>query len=521
VMSDFHAAPRPWEIHRPASAVFKTEWPDFTVCETPAEYRPRNPAESVLYRVLAAELENFLDRQRLRDRHVPRFVERELRSFLDCGVMARGFLRIHCDACRLDRLVPFSCKCRGFCPCCCGRRMADTAAHLVDRVFPEVPVRQWVLSLPFALRYRLAYDSSLLGEVLRIFVRAVFASIRRRAGIPASDRRARCGAVSFVQRFGDALRLNPHIHSLVLDGIYIVNEKGEVVFRHVAPPSDAEVARVADRVHRSVARLLERKGLGPEAAPEEADMLGREEPLLAELYGASISGRVATGPRAGRRVTKVGDEFDVESQTMDSGSCCASVAGYSIHAGVRIAAHDRVRLERLASYAGRPPLATERLSLLPDGRLLYRLKRRWRDGTSHVIFEPGELVEKLAALVPPPRFNLVRYHGILAPSAAWRPLVVPEPPACDGTAHRDCPAVADPANAKNKGDNRPRNYSWAQLLKRVFEIDVLKCPRCGSRMRILAAINPPEAIHRILDCLGLPTRPPPIAAASTAAPYFS
>jgi len=136
-----------------------------------------------------------------------------------------------------------------------------------------------------------------------------------------------------------------------------------------------------------------------------------------------------------------------------------------------------------------------------------------------VIFEPGELVEKLAALVPPPRFNLVRYHGILAPSAAWRPLVVHEPPACDATAHRDCPAVADPANAKNKGDHRHRNYSWAQLLKRVFEIDVLKCPRCGGRMRILAAINPPETIHKILDCLGLPTRPPPIAAASPADPY--
>jgi hypothetical protein len=66
--------------------------------------------------------------------------------------------------------------------------------------------------------------------------------------------------------------------------------------------------------------------------------------------------------------------------------------------------------------------------LLPDGRLLYRLKRRWRDGTTHMIFEPLELVEKLAALVPPPRFNLVRYHGILAPSAAWRPLVIPSEP---------------------------------------------------------------------------------------------
>jgi hypothetical protein len=84
--------------------------------------------------------------------------------------------------------------------------MADTAAHLVDRVFPEVPVRRWVLSLPFALRYRLAYDASLVRDVLQIFVRTVFASIRRRAGIPASNRQARCGAVSFVQRFGDALR---------------------------------------------------------------------------------------------------------------------------------------------------------------------------------------------------------------------------------------------------------------------------------------------------------------------------
>ena len=90
--------------------------------------------------------------------------------------------------------------------------MADTAAHLVDHVFPEVPVRQWVLSVPFALRYRLAYDSSLVSDVLQIFVRTVFASIRRRAGIAASNRKARCGAVGFIQRFSDALNLDPHIH---------------------------------------------------------------------------------------------------------------------------------------------------------------------------------------------------------------------------------------------------------------------------------------------------------------------
>jgi len=180
--------------------------PGLTICESVGAYVPRNPEATVLYGVVSGHLESFLARQRERDRLVPRFVERELRAFLDCGILARGFVRVYCPACRKDRVVPFSCKGRAVCPSCGGRRMADTAAHLVDRVFPEVPVRQWVLSLTYGLRYRLAYDSSLVRDVLQIFVRAVFASIRRRAGIPASNRRARCGAVSFVQRFGDALR---------------------------------------------------------------------------------------------------------------------------------------------------------------------------------------------------------------------------------------------------------------------------------------------------------------------------
>jgi hypothetical protein len=187
------------------------------VCESSSLYRPRNPAESVLYGVVAAHLESFLERQRRRDRPAPRFVERELRAFLDCGFSPTVF-----------------CGCS---PSCGGRRMA--AAHLVDRDFPEVPVRQWVLSLPSALRYRLAYDASLVRDVLQIFVRSVFARLRRSAGVSASDRQARCGAVSFVQRFGDALNLNVHFHSLVLEGIYVAEGDGRIGFRAVVPPTDA------------------------------------------------------------------------------------------------------------------------------------------------------------------------------------------------------------------------------------------------------------------------------------------
>ena len=139
---------------------------------------------------------------------------------------------------------------------------------------------------------------------------------------------------------------------------------------------------------------------------------------------------------------------------------------------------------------------------------------RWRDGTSHVIFEPLELVEQLAALVPPPQFNLVRYHGVLAAGSAWRPLIVPDsgPDSADssGLAHSNCPERKQPSE---KSGCRPRNYSWAELMRRVWELDVLECPRCKGRMRILCAIHPPEAIPKILEWLGLPTRPPPLAPA--------
>jgi hypothetical protein len=167
------------------------------------------------------------------------------------------------------------------------------------------------------------------------------------------------------------------------------------------------------------------------------------------------------------------------------------------------------------------PLATERLSLLPDGRLLYRLKRRWRDGTTHVIYEPLELMERLAALVHPPRFNITRFYGIFAPAASLRPRVIRDaesstPPRHPGCQSRIDAAATEPGKTKKKRGCQPRNYQWATLMERVFELDVLACPRCGGRMRILAAIDTPDAIHKILACLGLPTRNPPIAPAASA-----
>ena len=155
---------------------------------------------------------------------------------------------------------------------------------------------------------------------------------------------------------------------------------------------------------------------------------------------------------------------------------------------------------------------------MPDGRLRYQLKHRWKDGTKAVIYEPIELVERLAALVPPPRFNIVRFYGVLAPASSLRRYIIPEDKSDIMPAHQGCLAkaeipAADEAATKPKQGKKPKNYSWAQLLKRVFEVDVLICTRCGSKMRILCAIHPPNAIQKILTCLGLPSRAPPITPA--------
>jgi hypothetical protein len=224
--------------------------------DSPASYTPRDPAQSLLYQTIASNLETFLARQQQRGRPVPVFVEDEFRGLLQCGILEYGFLRLRCPGCGFNRLLAFSCKGRGFCPSCGGRRMADTAAHLVDRVLPAVPVRQWVLSLPYAVRYRVAFDGALLGKVLAIFVSAVFASLRRRArdaGIPGGQ----CGAVTFVQRFASDLRLMPHFHSIVLDGVYAAAPGEAPRFYPLRAPEKRDVAAVAARVAARVTAVME------------------------------------------------------------------------------------------------------------------------------------------------------------------------------------------------------------------------------------------------------------------------
>jgi hypothetical protein len=180
------------------------------------------------------------------------------------------------------------------------------------------------------------------------------------------------------------------------------------------------------------------------------------------------------------------------------------VGAFDLHANTSVRAKNRPKLERLCRYLLRPPVAEDRLSLAPDGTVLLRLKTPWHDGTRHIALQPLELLEKLAALIPRPYVNLIVYHSVLAPNAKWRREVVDF-----GRAKVESESSAS-SRRKVAGSS---NRTWAELMRRGLDIDVLQRPDCGGRLRFVAAIVLSSAIRRILGHLGLPADPVELAPA--------
>jgi hypothetical protein len=185
------------------------------------QYARHRPEETLLYRIIEGYYPDFLAQIEAQGRTLPRFLRREFEEYLMCGRLEHGFLRVRCTDCHAEKLVAFSCKRRGFCPSCGARRMVESAALLVDEVLPAVPMRQWVLSVPFALRFLFVSNAAAMGEALRIVYRTISGFLIHKADLTRAT--GQCGAVTLVQRFGSALNLNVHFHMLVPDGVYLTD----------------------------------------------------------------------------------------------------------------------------------------------------------------------------------------------------------------------------------------------------------------------------------------------------------
>ena len=468
-------------------------------------YARHRPERTLLYQLVAAHYPAFKAHLAAQGDGLPEYVEQEFEHYLKCGRLEHGFLRVRCDGCHTERLVAFSCKRRGFCPSCGARRMAESAALLIDEVFPEQPVRQWVLSVPFPLRFVFASRPELLGGVLGIVYRCITTHLIKKAGF--SRRTAQAGAVTLIQRVGSALNLNVHFHMLFLDGVYVERPDGSLRFRWVRAPTSAELAGLTQTLARRIGRFLERQGL-LERDAENSYLAG--DALAAgpmeQILGSSITYRIAVGPQRGRKVFTL-QTLPACDQAFDDG--VGKVAGFSLHAGVAARADQRQKLERLCRYISRPAISEKRLSVTPNGNVRYQLKTPYHDGTTHVIFEPLDFIARLAALVPKPRVNLTRFHGVFAPNSKYRARVTPAKRGRGGQ-----PATTADLQERTPAERRAA-MTWAQRLKRVFGIDIETCPACGGAMRIIACIEDPDVIEKILAHLDAkvaepdaPRRPP-------------
>ena len=307
--------------------------------------------------------------------------------------------------------------------------MTEMARYWVSAVLPRVRIRQWVLSLPFALRVPLAYHHDLTLAVHGVAARVIEAFYRAKGrALGITD--PRTGSITAVQRFGSDLALNVHLHILFVDGVY--DALG--AFTPIAAPTRAELETLCTTIAERVHKLLDRRAIEYEEPQERALCLALSR--SAQRRGASKYVAEGTDP-----------DHDGEPDW----KLKARVDGFDLEATTEVRGEDRARLEHLCRYLLRPPLADRRLRLLPADQVALELKSLWKDGTRWISMTADTFLERLCSLVPRPRTNQVLY---LAAHSARRPRVVPE--------------LDEP--------HRPRNATFCELMKHGLAIDVLACP---------------------------------------------
>ena len=368
--------------------------------------RRHRPETTALYEVVRDNLETLygaIDDGAIAVR-IPKHARKELEA-------CRGFARLRCGECGVSRLVAFSCKGRGFCPSCMGRRMCATAANLIERVLPQTGLRQWVLTFPFSWRRRLAQDGALLGRLTHIFEETVQAFYAARAAKDGIRKPTKTGSLTVVQRTSADLRLDPHLHLVALDGTY--HEQGaELAWLPLGHLKTSEVGEVIERTVRRIEKHLPH---GLLVAEDGSDAEGDADPE-SNLAASAVSGQA---PPAGPQWMRGLQPLEPKALAYDK-PLCASLDGFTLHAATCAGAIDEAGREALLRHVLRPPVAQERVDLGRDGLVRITLKKAYADGTVAVDMDPLSLLCRLAASVPPPRYHTVRYAGVLASASAWR-----------------------------------------------------------------------------------------------------
>ena len=369
------------------------------------------------------------------------FLDDIVMRYLDCGVLESGFARIFCDHCKDEYLLPYSCKCRGFCPSCNAKRAAAFVAFLKDELLQNVCHAQWVFTIPKMVRPYFLYHRELLGQLCR----AAYETVKELMVAAVEDKDIRPGMVAVIQTFSDNLRWNPHAHALATRGG--CNAQGQWI---PVPYIDPHAAELLFR--HKIFQLLKTQGLLSDE---------RIELLLSWRH-----------------------------------------SGFSVDNSVTVYPSDEQGLERLARYMIRSPVSLHRLNYLPQTQQVLYQANKGHDQEDSEIIDSMEFLARLLMHVPDLNKSYIRYYGIYSNRSHFKPRKDSTP--AEATQNEDPPRVSN-SNLRRR---------WANLIRRVYCAAPLICPRCQSKMRILAFITQPKVIKRILDHLknrATQTRAPPPA----------
>jgi len=252
---------------------------------------------------------------------------------------------------------------------------------------------------------------------------------------------------------------------------------GERSFHPAPAPTQEDVEAIVERASKRILRFLQRRGvITLVTAPGDGEVtvvtdeaIGDKDPLLARLLAAATAGAPPAGLANKRKPIRI--VFDPDAHPVAKGNLCGQHAGFNLHAATRVVANDKKGRETLCKYILRPPLANDRLHILPDGNVRLEFKRAWSDGTSSIELEPLALVARLAALVPPPRRHVTRYSGVLSSHSSLRSQCVPAPVPESTPEEEDKPSRTLPLS---------HYISWSQLLRRTFDLPINYSAHRGS-----------------------------------------
>jgi hypothetical protein len=423
-----------------------------------AAYRPRDAAGSPLYRTVLDHLETHLA-ARSRDKRDASnsAAEDSLRSFLQCGIPRFGVARFRCKDCGDSRFVPFSCKRRMSCPSCDSKRAVVESGRALEDLLPDVPYRQWVFVLPKRLRYFVNRDARLSGEIDAIFARTLTRYYCRRSGAPEGSAPAQFHA---IQRFGSAVNLHVHIHAALSDGCFGFD--GRALKFYPAPsPSVVDIAELLKVLRVRIFRRMLRLEAMPLSSVQE----------------------MMTWPHS----------------------------GFALDCGTRIVEGDRDGLKRLLLYFLRPAVSLKNLTYKPEEGLVRYQVSKTNGGPSYHEWPAAEFVGRVAALVPHPRKHMVRYYGALGPRSPLRAAVTAATRERATNAELERGYSVTPAAKVTREARRAASAAgraWAACLRKIFEVDPVKCGKCSGEMKHVSVILDDRELDRILAHQGWPTEFP-------------